>query len=116
MIYCLQIGAFLQTIHSELPIRFCLLGKRRDEFEHPGDDLLTRTATLHHGSPPYTQEELMEAHVYRRAVSDGKYTLKALAWVESEEEGEQVKARFDPNEWDHDSMQLVPVSTIPNAR
>jgi hypothetical protein len=112
-LYNIQLGAFLLTCQTELPVAFCLVGKRREEFERPNEDVLRRASTIQAGPHPLTPEELMEVQSYRYAQSHGKYVQKALAWVENEEEAESVKARFDPAEWDHASFVLMPVSQIP---
>jgi hypothetical protein len=110
-IYSIALGPLVSSIHTELPVAFCLIGKRRDEFERPAELLLKNSCDVVLVAK-LTPEELMEVHAYRYAKGRGKYATKALAWVESEEEGERAKERFDAQEWDRESMVLVPVTTI----
>ncbi len=110
--YSINVGATLFGTTSELPIAFCLTGKRREDFERPDEAIMKASADLRLVAT-LTQEALMEARKYRWEVAHGKYAVKALAWLEGEDQAESTKARFDSAEWDVESMKLVPVTVMP---
>lgn len=110
MKHTINLSGRLQSTDSELPITHCLVGRRSEQFDAPPKELLDR-AVSPKPEPPLTSEESMQVRIYKEAFIDGrgKYALNALAWVESEEDGKALKARFSDPEWQQDSLALIPV-------
>lgn len=106
------------NVYSMLPITHCLIGKRKDDFERPADEILRKSNLM--GKVPaemrLTEEEQMQVRLFRIANSRGKYALHALTWVCSEEEGGQAKLLFKEPEWDQESLQLVPTRKVEYER
>lgn len=113
MRYKVHIGPVERFTHSALPVTHCLVGKRRDDFERPSEDILHKSNLV--GKIPselmLTQEQRIEVTKYRYLKGDGKYALQALTWVCSDEEGGQAKLLFKEPEWDQQSFQLIPVAS-----
>lgn len=112
--YFIQLGSREQSINSALPITHCLTGKRDDAFQKPSGELIAKTSRV--GNIPVversTKEEITEVSKWRWQRTHGFYSPQALGWVESEAEGEALKAKFPAPEWDQASLVLMPVQVI----
>lgn len=102
----INIDGRLQSCHSELPLTHVLIGQRSPAFEAPSQDLIDRARE----GKKITSEESVELRAWIYTIEvDKKYSVHALAWVESEEQAEAIKSRFPEPQWQQDSLQVVPV-------
>ena len=102
-----NLNGHMQSIDCEIPITHVLVGKRSYDWQCPPQEVLDRAQR---DGNLLTPEEYIAVRQWKRAIAvEGKYSPKSLAWAESAEAAEEMKARFPEPEWEQSSLRVLPV-------